>query len=529
MVNMANKKTAIIIGSGFGGIGSAAILAKAGWEVTVLEKNEMVGGRATIFEARKQKNGTYKRFDTIPNKKKGAVDSFIFDRGPSWYLMPDVFEHFYEILGENVNHELKLKRLSPSYRIFYKDETENSQVDIFSDLEKDLPTLEKIESGSGEQMKKYLDKAGFQYGIAKDRFMYKNYDRLRDLFTVEVVKDGTKLSVFKTMNKYVEGYFKTHQLQKIMQYPLVFLGSSPYNTPALYNIMSHIDFNMGVFYPQGGLYAVTESLQSIAEKNGAKFKINSGVKQILVQDGKARGVILDNGKKLEAKVVISNADIQHTESRLLSPEHREHSEKYWKTRTLAPSALLIYLGVKGTYKNLKHHNLLFSKDWKQNFAQIFDQPQWPDDPSLYVCAPSKSDKTVAPKGHENLFVLVPIAPGLKYTKKKLEKYADKILETMETEMKLPDLCKNIVFKELFSVKDFKQRYNSQEGTALGLAHTLKQTAVFRPNNISKKVENLYYVGAGTNPGIGMPITLISAEIMYKRLTGDKSAGPLEKL
>jgi phytoene desaturase len=521
------KKSAIIIGSGFGGIGAAAILAKAGYKVTVLEKNEMVGGRATVFEARQQKNGKWKRFDTVPKPNKGPTDSFTFDRGPSWYLMPDVFEHFFEILGEDVHKHLDLKKLAPSYRIFYKDE--DKHVDIYSDLKKDLPTIEAIETGAAGQLEKYLDQAGYQYDVAKDRFMYKNYDSWRDFLTKEMATEGRKLSVFKTMDKYVKGYFKTDQLQKIMQYPLVFLGSSPYNTPAIYNIMSHIDFNMGVFYPQGGLYKITEALTDIAKKNGAKFKVNSGVKQILVHEGKADGVVLENGSKLQADIVISNADIYHTESKLLLPEYREKSEKYWKSRTLAPSALIMYLGVKGKYKNLKHHNLLFSKDWKHNFAQIFDQPAWPDDPSLYVCAPSKTDPSVAPKGHENMFVLVPIAPGLTYTQKQLDKYAEKVLETMELEMKLPNLRENIVFKELFSVKEFKERYNSQDGTALGLAHTLKQTAIFRPNNVSKKVKDLYYVGAGTNPGIGMPITLISAELMYKRLLRDKTSGPLEKL
>ena len=517
------KRSAIIIGSGFGGIGSAAILAKAGWDVTVLEKNEMVGGRATVFEARKQKNGSWKKFDSQSNSN----DVFRFDRGPSWYLMPDVFEHFYDILGEDVHKHLDLKKLAPSYRIFYKDE--DKHVDIFSDLKKDLPTIESIEEGAADQLEKYLDQAGYQYEVAKDRFMYKNYDSWRDFLTKEMATEGRKLSVFKTMDKYVKGYFKTDQLQKIMQYPLVFLGSSPYNTPAIYNIMSHIDFNMGVFYPQGGLYKITESLESIAKRDGAKFKVNSGVKKINVTDGTASGVTLENGKKLEADIVISGADINHTEMKLLAPKYRERDEKYWSKRTLAPSALIMHLGVKGSFKNLQHHNLLFSKDWKHNFAQIFDRPAWPDDPSLYVCAPSKTDPSVAPKGHENLFVLVPIAPGLDYTEKKLEAYADKMLKTMESEMKLPGLRDSIVFKELFSVKDFKERYNSQEGTALGLAHTLKQTAIFRPNNISKKVDNLYYVGAGTNPGIGMPITLISAELMYKRLIGEKTSGPLSKI
>ncbi len=499
------SKTAIIIGSGFGGLGTAAILAKAGYKVTVLEKNEMVGGRASVFEAK----------------------GFKFDMGPSWYLMPDVFEHFFEILDEDVHEHLDLKKLAPSYRIFYKDL--NEKVDIYSDLEKDLPTIEAIEEGAGEALKDYLDKAGYQYDIAKDRFMYKNYDSIRDFLTREVATEGRKLSVFKNMDKYVSGFFKTEQMQKIMQYPLVFLGSSPYNTPAIYNIMSHIDFNMGVYYSQGGIYEISKALAYIAKKHGAKLHVNTPVAEIIVENWEAVGVRLEDGKELRADIVISNADIEHTETKLLGELYREHSDKYWKKRTLAPSALIMYLGVKGKLPSLTHHNLLFSKDWKKNFGEIFDTPRWPSDPSLYICAPSKTDPSVAPKGHENLFVLVPIAAGLDYTEKQLEKYADTILQTMENEMDLKGLREKIVYKKLFSVKDFSSRYNSYQGTALGLAHTLRQTAIFRPNNVSKKVKNLYYTGAGTNPGIGMPITLISAELLYKRLTGDKTSGPLKKI
>lgn len=546
------KKSAIIIGSGFGGLGSACILAKAGWDVTVLEKNEMVGGRASVFEAvydetsqkyvekppegllgdamqgaGEQRSETYQKVrltsSAASNAAERAEEVFRFDMGPSWYLMPDVFEHFFNLLGEHVEDHLNLQKLAPSYRIFYKDQ--GAQVDIYSNLEKDLPTIEKIEAGAGEQLKKYLDQAGYQYSVAKDRFMYKNYDSFRDFFTREMATEGRKLSVLANMDKHVKKYFKTDQMQKIMQYPLVFLGSSPYNTPAIYNIMSHIDFNMGVYYPQGGIYEITKALKRIAEKHGAKFTLNSPVEQIMVENGRAVGVRTNSGEQ-RADVIISNADVHHTEQALLEPPYRTKSEKYWKKRTLAPSALIMYLGVKGTIPSLTHHNLLFSKDWKENFAQIFDTPQWPTDPSLYVCNPSKTDASVAPAGHENLFVLVPIASGLQYTEEELEQYADTILQTLEHEMNIPNLRQNIVYKKLFSVKDFAERYNSLEGTALGLAHTLKQTAIFRPNNISRKVKDLYYVGAGTNPGIGMPITLISAELMYKRLINDNTSGPL---
>lgn len=498
------KKTAIIIGSGFGGLGTAALLGKAGYKVTVIEKNEMVGGRASTFTA----------------------DGFTFDMGPSWYLMPDVFEHFFDLLGEDVNKQLDLKKLAPSYRIFYKDS--DQKVDIYSDLKRDLPTIEALEKGAGEALQRYLDQAGYQYGVAKDRFMYKNYDSIRDFFTKEMAMEGRKLSVLSNMDRYVGKYFKSDQMQKIMQYPLVFLGSSPFNTPAIYNIMSHIDFSMGVYYPQGGIYKITEALAAIAEKHGAKMLVNTPVAKIIVENGTAVGIRTENGKELRADIVISNADIHHTEQKLLEPAYRTKSDRYWKSRTLAPSALMMYLGVKGRLPSLTHHNLLFSNDWKQNFAEIFDQPKWPSDPSLYVCAPSKTDPTVAPRGHENLFVLVPIASGLEYTEETLEAYADKVLDTMEREMGLPGLRDKIVYKRLFSVKDFSERYNSYQGTALGLAHTLKQTAIFRPNNISKKVKNLYFAGAGTNPGIGMPITLISAELVYKRIVGDKTSGPLKR-
>lgn len=498
-------KSAIIIGSGMGGLGSACLLAKAGWNVTVLEKNDQTGGRAGVFKA----NG------------------FTFDTGPSWYLMPDVFEHFFELLGEDVNKHLQLERLSPGYRVFYKDTF--LRADIHSEREKDLETVEQLETGAAVKLEKYLEKSSYQYSIAKDRFMYKNYDSLRDFLTPEMAIEGSKLKVLRKMDKHVRQYFKSDAMQKLMQYPLVFLGSSPYNAPALYNIMSHIDFNMGVYYPMGGIYELVKALQNIAENNGALFKTNSAVQNIIVENDKARGVVLEDGTELRADIVISNADIHHTETKLLDKKHRTKSDRYWNTRTMAPSALLIYLGVRGEVPELVHHNLLFSKDWKRNFKDIFDRPRWPKDPSLYVCKPSETDPNVAPKGHENLFVLVPIAADLKYDQTLLDNFADKILETIEKHMYVKDLRERIVYKKLFCVEDFETEFNSYKGSALGLAHTLKQTAIGRPNNISKKVKDLYYVGAGTNPGIGLPVTLISAELMYKRLMNDKTSGPLQSM
>jgi phytoene desaturase len=271
-----------------------------------------------------------------------------------------------------------------------------------------------------------------------------------------------------------------------------------------------------VFYPDGGFGSVVKAIESIAKKHNVKLETNANVTKIITKKGKAIGVTV-NGGDVFADIIVSDTDPYFTEQELLEPKERDHTDKYWKTRTLAPSALLMYLGVKGKLPQLVHHNLIFSKDWKHNFGQIFDNPEWPDDPSLYISNPSKSDDSVAPKDHENLFVLVPIAAGLSYTQKELDTYANKILKTISQEAKIPDLKERIVYKRLFCVDDFASRYNSMNGTGLGLAHTLKQTAVFRPKNMSKKVKNLYYVGANVHPGIGVPTTLISAQLLIDRL------------
>lgn len=501
------KSSAIIIGAGIGGLATACLLAKKGYSVTILEKNESVGGRAGYFEE----------------------SGFRFDMGPSWYLMPDIFEQFYTLLDEDVNEHLDLVRLSPSYRIFFKD-TDLPPKDFYADYARDSKTFEELEPGSADALKIYLEKSKQQYEIARDRFIYKNYDSILDFLTWELMKDGTKLSVFSRMQNYVERYFKTKEVQKIMQYSLVFLGSSPYNTPAIYNIMSHIDFNMGVFYPMGGIYEFIKSLENIAKKHGTVIRTHVPVKKILVTNKKATGVKLENGEILHADIVISNADMYHTEQYLLEASQRDHSLAYWENRTLAPSAFLLYLGMNKRVPNISHHTLIFSADWEKNFGEIFDSPVWPEDPSLYMCAPSKTDPSVAPQDKENLVVLVPIAAGLEDSdEESLNRYEKHILGIIAKTIGMPDFEESIEVRRRFTGKDFASRYNAQNGTALGLAHTLFQTAIFRPNNKSKKVKNLYYVGGTTNPGIGMPMCLISAELVIKRLNNDKSSGALTSL
>jgi phytoene desaturase len=499
------QKKVIVIGAGIGGIATACLLAKKGYSVTVLEKNSKPGGRATIFE------------------EKG----YMFDMGPSWYMMPDIFEHFFMLMEEKITDHLSLKRLSPSYRIFLK--SERKHYDFYSDLEKTVETFESLEKGSGEVLRDYMKTTEYQYKIARDEFMFKNYDSIFDFLNKRVMTEGRKLPLFSKVEKIINGKFNSEILRKVLQYQTVLLGTSPGDAPGIYSMMNYVDFVEGVWYPDGGIYKLIEAMVNIAEKNKVSIQTNSPVSRIIVQDGEARGVLLEDGRTIDADIVVSNADIVHTDQVLLEKPYRQKSPSYWDKRLMAPSAFILYLGVDGVIPSLQHHNLLFAQDWTKNFSQIFKKPEWPTDPSLYVCAPSKSDTTVAPVGKENLFVLVPIAAGLTHTDESLKEYADKTISQMEEYMDIPNFKNRIEFQRIYAVNDFIKDFNAFKGSALGLAHSLGQTAIFRPNNINKKVKNLYYVGAGTNPGIGMPICLISAELVYKRIEKITDPAPLGKI
>lgn len=494
MKSSSSSRTAIVIGAGAGGLATAALLGKEGFKVTLLEKNDQTGGRMGLMED----NG------------------FRFDMGPSWYLMPDVFEKFFQSLGTSADKELDLIPLDPQYRIFFGDHT---HVDIFRDLQKNLATFEEIEAGSSIRFLEFLDRARQKYDIAINHVLYKNIDTLSDFLSWELLKNGAKLGVFESMEKHVSRYFTSEKLKQIIQYTLVFLGGSPYNTPALYSLMTHIDFNMGVFYPRGGMYEITRALTKIAKKFKVEILLNHPVTRLETEGEKVTAVWVGE-KKFTADLIISNADYHFTDQIIDDPSKRYATEDSWQKKTLAPSAFLLFLGVKGKVPEFAHHNLYFGSNWKEHFDSIFEQPEWPDSPSLYVSMPSSVDPSVAPKNHENIIILVPVASKLSETAAGRKKYAKKILEYIKENMGV-DLQDRIVTQHIFSVTEFKERYNSLGGTALGLAHTLSQTAVFRPPNKSKKLSNLYYVGGNTVPGIGVPVCLISAELVKQRILSEE--------
>lgn len=497
-----SRKNIVVIGSGIGGLATACLLAHRGDAVTVLERNEQPGGRLSVLE----KNG------------------FRFDMGPSWYLMPELFEHFFQLLGERVEDHLKLQRLSPSYRIFFPGRSE--PVDIFSDLAKDMQTFELLEPGCAPRIQQYLAEAEKKYNLSVRHFLYRNIDRLRDFLIPELAKEAKGLKMLRSMDRYTKSLFQSEELRQILQYTLVFLGNSPKNCPALYSIMTHIDVSQGVFYPVGGLGEIVKAMTRMAQARGVNIRCNAEVTQIVVEHGKATGVQLKNGERIAADTVISNADRHWTDTQLLPAGLGSTTQRYWDKAVLAPSAHILYLGVRGRVSQLEHHNFIFAKRWDEHFDSIFGTKRWPEDPSIYVCAPSRTDASVAPPDHENLFVLTPIASGFERSKEEQDAFGEGVLQMLESKMQIPDLRARIVTKETFCVADFRKRYLSVRGTALGLAHTLKQTSLLRPNNWNKRVAELYYVGGNTVPGIGMPICLISAELVLKRMLGKRDGSAL---
>ncbi len=480
------SKKIIIIGSGFGGLSAAAFLAADGHNVEVIEKNDQPGGRAMIWEK----------------------DGFRFDMGPSWYTMPDVVEKFFNEFGASAKDYYEIKRLDPSYRVFFgKDDI----VDLPGSLDEIYKLFNDLEEDGAKKLKKFLDQAKYQYEVSLESFLYKEYRSIWDMFNKKMLVQGSKLHVFDNMDAFAKRFFKNERARKLLQYTLVFLGGAPKKTPAIYALMAYIDYQLGIWYPMGGMTSMVKAIESLAKKHGAKFSYNESVEKIIVEKAKASGVKTDKGE-YKADIVISNADYAHTEMNLLEEKYQKYKKSYWKKRTVAPSAFLLYLGLNKQIPNLKHHNLFLHNDWEEHFDLIFNKPDWPDKPSYYINCSSKTDPSVAPAGKETFFLLVPIASGIKDSPEIRKEYTDKILDDIENIADFP-IREHIEVSRSLSINDYKDLYNAYQGTALGLSHTLMQTAFFRPKHRSLKVKDLFYTGQYTHPGIGMPVTLISSQIV----------------
>lgn len=483
---MGAKKSVIVIGAGLAGISAATCLADAGYEVTVLEKNSSPGGRARQF----------------------AAEGFTFDMGPSWYWMPDVFESYFDRFGKKVSDYYKLLRLVPSYRVFFgKDDS--------ADIPADMPGLyewfDSIEKGSSKKLEKFLAEAEYKYEAGMKDIVYRPGLSFTELLDWRVMKGMLKLHMFRSFHSHVRKYFKHPRLLQLLEFPVLFLGAMPKETPALYSLMNHADLNLGTWYPVGGMYRIVEGMEMLAREKGICFRYDHPVDHITSLNGRVKGV-MSKGKMLEADVVIGGADYHHVEQVLLEDTLRDHSNEYWSSRKLAPSCLIYFVGVNKKIKGLLHHNLFFDAPFEAHAGEIYSRPRWPADPLFYVCCPSKTDASVAPSGKENLFILIPVAPGLDDTDEIRDRYYNIVMQRME---KLTDerIREHVIYKRSYAHRDFVNDYNAFRGNAYGLANTLRQTAFLRPSIRSKKISNLYYTGQFTVPGPGVPPALISGQVV----------------
>ena len=477
------KKKITIIGSGFSSLSAACYLAKSGHQVDIFEKNDAPGGRARQLK----KNG------------------FVFDIGPSWYWMPDVFEKFFNDFGKSVSDYYQLERLDPGYKVYFgKDDF----INIGDNLDKIYDVFEGVERGSSEKLKKFIRKAAENYKIAIKDLVYRPGLSPLELITpVTLKKIG---SFFSNVKKEVTKDFKDPKLTQILQFPVLFLGAKPADTPAFYSFMNFADFGLGTWHPKNGMYSIVKGMVSLAESQGVKIHLNSPVDEILLEKNKAVGIKVKN-KIILSDIILSGADYQHTET-LVSPNYRSYSEAYWDKKVFAPSSLLFYVGINKKVKNVSHHTLFFDVDFDRHASAIYDNAKWPDEPLFYANFPSISDPNMAPEGKEACFILIPIAPGLEDTESIRQKYFEIILNRLEklTGQQLRD---SILFKESFCVNDFISVYNSYKGNAYGMANTLFQTAFLRPKLKSKKVKNLFFSGQLTVPGPGVPPALISGKLV----------------
>jgi len=477
------KTKITIIGSGFSSLAASCYLAKKGFDVTILEKNKTVGGRA----------------------RQLVKDGFTFDIGPTWYWMPDVFEKFFADFSKKPSDYYHLDKLNPAYEVYFN---EMASIKIADNLPDILNTFEKEESGSSQHLQSFLDNAKHNYDVAIKDLVYRPGISITELITPVTIRKVNQF--FSTIRKSVRKKIKNNRLQQIMEFPVLFLGAKPSNTPSFYSFMNYADFGLGTWHPKGGMYEVVKAMVTLAVELGVKIETNQNVEKINVENGIVKS-LTSNGKTIVSDIVLSGADYHHTET-LLDEKYRGYSEKYWDSKIFAPSSLLFYVGFDKKIDNVSHHTLFFDTDFDVHAKDIYDNPKWPEKPLFYASFPSKNDNSVAPENQEAGIFLIPIAPGIKDTPEIRESYFKNIIDRFEklTSQKVSD---NIIFKESYCVNDFVNDYNSYKGNAYGLANILTQTAFLRPKIISKKVENLFFTGQLTVPGPGVPPSIISGKIV----------------
>jgi phytoene desaturase len=484
------SKKIVVIGAGFAGLSAATTLADQGYEVILLEKNEGPGGRARVFEAQ----------------------GFVFDMGPSWYWMPDVFERYFARFGKKVSDYYELMRLDPSYTVIFG---ENDFVDIPAKMQDLYALFESYEAGSSKRLEAFLQQSAYKYQVGINKLVYKPSRSVFEFANGRLLIDMLRMNIFESFHKHIRRYFKHPKLLQLMEFPILFLGAIPQNTPALYSLMNYADISLGTWYPKGGMHKIVEGMVKLAEEKGVKILYKQEVQKIEAQNGKVKAVHTQNAS-FEADALVAGADYHHIDQQVLEAPYRNYDSAYWDKRVMAPSSLIFYLGINKKLKNLRHHNLFFHEPLLPHAIEIYEKPQWPSNPLFYVSCPSQSDPTVAPEGCENIFILMPVAPNLQDSEEIREQYYQGIMEKLEhfTGQSIRDA---VVYKRSYAHKDFISDYHAFKGNAYGLANTLMQTAILKPSLKNKKLKNLYYTGQLTVPGPGVPPSLISGQVIAQEL------------
>jgi len=484
---MVVAKKAVVIGSGFAGLSAATFLAKSGWDVDVVEKHDQPGGRARHFHEH----------------------GFTFDMGPSWYWMPDVFERYFNCFNTHLSDLYELIRLDPSYRIYW----ENDQMDVPADYAAMKELFEHTERGAAAKLDAFMEEAAYKYRVGINKLVFKPGQSLLEFLDKELIAGLFKLDVFNDIKSHIGKYFKHPKLRQMMEFPVLFLGALPENTPALYSLMNYADVKLGTWFPKGGMYKIVEAMHKVAIEQGVKFHFNEDVRTINIADGIAESVTTKNGNQFHADVVVGAADYHFIESSLLEEKYRSYSEAYWNKREMAPGSLIYYVGVNTKIPLLQHHSLFFDVSFQHHADEIYIDKAWPKEPLFYLSATSVTDESQAPRGSENLFFLIPIAAGLDGDTEEVRDHYFNILSDRLMQKTGVDIRNHIVFKKSYSYSNFIEDYNAFKGNAYGLANTLMQTAILKPSCVSKKVNNLYYTGQLTVPGPGVPPSLISGEVV----------------
>lgn len=484
------KKKIAVIGSGFSGLSAAAYTAKAGNEVHLFEKNDQPGGRARQFS---------------------TANGYVFDMGPSWYWMPDIIENFFADFGYKSSHFYQLVSLNPQFEMIFTD----TKIAVPKNYEELKQTVEQIETGAAVQLDRFIESAKYKYQVGMQEFVNKPCYNWLEFASPKIAVSALKLDLLTNFRKYVSKYFKNPKLQALMEFPVIFLGASPKNIPALYSLMNYGGYALGTHYPMGGFYSLVSAMKKVAENQGVHFHFNHSIEKIHVENNRAVSIEI-NGKILEFDSIIASSDYHHTES-LLDDQYKNYNEDYWKNRTFAPSSLIFYLGIKERIPNLTHHTLFFENDLDEHIDCIYEEKKWPEKPLFYACCPSKTDPSTAPENCENLFLLMPVATGINDDESIREHYLKELLGRIEKHTGASNLYDKIDYKKSYCVSNFIQDYNAYGGNAYGLANTLNQTAVLKPKIRNKKVHNLFYTGQLTVPGPGVPPAIISGNIVAKEV------------